>query len=238
MTAIVPVRDDKAIAAKVKARNPGASVDAASGFAAVTPAGPYKRGGIPARLAGPIPPETSSYGSTPRRSPRPSARCCSRRSGEDARGRSDRPRRGESRRHLEADARGHEGGARRRVHPGYRAAHRWDRGRGRGHDHVRRRREGPRHGHVLEDGPREARPESARRGDVIDGRVRRRRAHVEHDVGVHEGFAGGLSAGCTGNPPEDVRLCRGNHEAGGPWHGGHWRIHGIGDGVRLRHRDP
>ena len=56
MTAILPVRDEKSLGAKLKAKMPEATVEAAGGYAAVTPEGPYKRrGGAPAQLKGPVP---------------------------------------------------------------------------------------------------------------------------------------------------------------------------------------
>jgi hypothetical protein len=55
MTAILPVRDEKGIAAKVKQGNPGATVETAGGFAAVTQEGAYKRAGPPPQLRAPLP---------------------------------------------------------------------------------------------------------------------------------------------------------------------------------------
>ena len=52
MTAILPVRDEKSVGPKLKAKMPEATVEAAGGYAAVTPEGPYKRGGAPAQLKG------------------------------------------------------------------------------------------------------------------------------------------------------------------------------------------
>ena len=46
-TVIVPVKDEKATAAKVKAKMADATVDAAGGFVAVTSEGAYKRAGPP-----------------------------------------------------------------------------------------------------------------------------------------------------------------------------------------------
>lgn len=54
-TAIVPVRDAKAIGAKIKAKNPEAVVETSGTYAAITPGGPYKRGGVPAKLGGALP---------------------------------------------------------------------------------------------------------------------------------------------------------------------------------------
>jgi hypothetical protein len=54
-TAIIPVRDEKAAAAKVKAKNPEATVETGGGWAAITKEGAYKRAGIPANLRAPLP---------------------------------------------------------------------------------------------------------------------------------------------------------------------------------------
>src|SRR5262249_31099976 len=43
VTSIVPVKDEKAVAAKVKADRPGAAVETAGGFAAISPRGAYKK---------------------------------------------------------------------------------------------------------------------------------------------------------------------------------------------------
>ena len=54
-TVIVPVKDEKAIAAKVKAKMADATVDAAGGFVAVTSEAPYKRAGPPPQFKAALP---------------------------------------------------------------------------------------------------------------------------------------------------------------------------------------
>lgn len=55
MTMILPVKDEKAIGAKIKGVNPGATVETAGGFAAVTPEGSYKKAGPPPSMNAPLP---------------------------------------------------------------------------------------------------------------------------------------------------------------------------------------
>jgi hypothetical protein len=55
ITAVIPVRDAKATAAKVKSTNPGAVVDTEGDYAAVTIKGGAKRGGMPAKLGAALP---------------------------------------------------------------------------------------------------------------------------------------------------------------------------------------
>jgi hypothetical protein len=54
VTTIVPAKDEKALAGKIKAAQPDAAVETAGGYAAV-PMGEYKKGGVPRNLAAPLP---------------------------------------------------------------------------------------------------------------------------------------------------------------------------------------
>lgn len=55
MTMILPVKDEKGIAAKLKEGNPGVTVETAGGFAAVTPEGSYKKAGPPPSMNAALP---------------------------------------------------------------------------------------------------------------------------------------------------------------------------------------
>jgi hypothetical protein len=55
MTAILPVRDEKTVAGKLRSIHPKSSVDVSDGFAILTEKGTYKRGGTPAGFGTPLP---------------------------------------------------------------------------------------------------------------------------------------------------------------------------------------
>jgi hypothetical protein len=55
MAAILPIKNEKRAAAKLKARNPKATVEVVDGFAVLVEKGTYRRGGLSAAMDGPLP---------------------------------------------------------------------------------------------------------------------------------------------------------------------------------------